>query len=66
MPSASYLKNKESIFRWRQRHPEDWARTHNRQNETYYAKHKEKLKKYYREKAAYMREAKIFREIMLQ
>ena len=64
MPSATYLKNKQNIFLWRERHPEDWSRTHARQNKTYYHRHKEHIQRMTRLRASYNREAKVFREIL--
>lgn len=65
MPSAAYLKNKENIFNWREKHPESWAILHNQQNKRYYEKNKEKIRKYNRNLATYKREAKVFREILV-
>lgn len=65
MPSLLYERKKDSIYRWRLNHPEDWARTHNRQSAAYYTRNKEKITIKNRLKAAYQKEAEMFRNILI-
>jgi hypothetical protein len=65
MPSATYLKNKQNILLWRERHPEGWAQAHKRQNHSYYIRHKETIKQNSKNRFIYQKEAKVFREILL-
>ena len=53
------------VKQWREANPEKWKVSHKRQNRHYYQRHKDYLQKYYRERAIYCKEAKIFRCILL-
>ena len=57
--------NTENVKRWRAENPGKWSEAHQRQNRVYYERHREKLKKYYRDKNAFKSEAKKFMNILL-
>ena len=59
------LTNAETVKRWRIENPGKWSEAHQRQNRVYYERHREKLKKYYRDKNAFKSEAKKFLNILL-
>ena len=50
---------------YREKNPDSWAMARKRHNKTYYEKNKVRLQTHYRNKAAYDRESKLFRGILL-